>query len=425
MKTTTRITAALALAAAMLLSAGRSASAHAELVSAEPAPNSQITTPPKQIKLVFSEALEAVGNSITLLDAKKTAVTIGKASLDPADDAKTTIVAEVPDGLPLGDYTVQWRNLSVDGHSEAGSFGFTLAAPAAATDMAVKFALVAGNEPVTCGEKIANLGARRTTAQITDARLYVTNVRLLTPNNKEVTLALTPDNKWQSADVALLDFEDGTGLCRDTGNADTNDTIKGKVPEGTYTGIAFDVGLPFAMNHADVAVSKTPLNIQALWWNWQSGYKFARIDLATDSPAPNDKFFIHLGSTGCGEAMADSHATASGATSQGATVTDTAKMDMSAANKPPDEPCANPNLVRVRLSKFDPSKDTVAADLAGLLRGVNIAKSTPEPAGCMSGVDDPDCTNLFPNFGLALDGGACLNDCRGQRLFRATTLPKP
>jgi uncharacterized repeat protein (TIGR04052 family) len=408
-----------ALAGALLLSVNQFAAAHSELVSADPAPNSQITTPPKQIKLVFSEALEPAGNSITLLDAKKKTVDIGKAALDPADGDMKTLIAAVPAALPLGDYTVQWKTLSTDGHSEKGSFGFTLAAPAAMADMAVKFAFVAGNEPVACGKEIKNLGAQRTTAQITDARLYVTNVRLLTANGKEVALALTPDNKWQSADVALLDFEDGTGKCRDSGNADVNDTIKGQAPAGSYTGIAFDMGLPFEMNHADVAVSKTPLNIQALWWNWQSGYKFARIDLATSSPMPNDKFFIHLGSTGCGAAM-DEH----GADPHSATMTETAKMDMSAANKPPEAPCANPNLVRVRLAKLDPAKDTIAVDLAGLLGGVNIAKSTPEPAGCMSGVDDPDCKPLFPNFGLSLEGGECVKDCAGQRLFRVASLPK-
>ena len=257
-------------------------------------------------------------------------------------------------------------------------------------DVTLKFVLKAGNEAVTCGKEITGLGNKRSKAQIMDARLYLTNLRLISAEGKEVPLALTADNKWQSNEVALLDFENATGLCKEGGTKDLNNLVVGKAPAGSYTGIAFNLGLPFELNHADVATAKTPLNVQALWWNWQFGYKFARIDLKTNSPAPNDTFLMHLGSTGCGEVMAMSK----------------------------DKPCKNSNLVQVRLTGFDPSKDTIVADIASLLSNVNVAQPKPQPAGCMSGVDDPDCTSLFPNFGLSLKSGQCVNDCKGQKLFR-------
>ena len=345
MKKLMHLTASFALAAAMLLTANQSASAHGDIESAEPAPNAKITQAPKQIKILFSEELQAVGNSITLLDAKGGKVALGKTQLDPADATRKTLIASVPGTLPPSNYTVQWKNLSVDGHSEQGDYTFTFAAPAAMANVALKFDLLAGKDPVACGKEIKNLGAQRNSAQITDARLYVTNIRLIGADGKEVPFALTPDNKWQSDKVALLDFENGTGLCRDGGNADLNDTIKGKAPAGSYAGIAFDMGLPFQMNHADVATSKTPLSVQALWWNWQNGYKFARIDLATNAPAPNDKFFIHLGSTGCGEVTMSEGAmkpattmTGTLAISDTAAVSGTVMMDMSAGNKPPEKP---------------------------------------------------------------------------------------
>lgn len=53
---------------------------------------------------------------------------------------------------------------------------------------------------------------------------------------------------------------------------------------GRYTGLAFDMGVPFALNHADVTAAPSPLNIQALWWNWQGGYKFMRVDMRTGAP---------------------------------------------------------------------------------------------------------------------------------------------
>lgn len=402
MKTSIQLVAAFALATSLALTTNRSTSAHAMLVSAEPAPNSTIGASPKQIKLTFSEALQDVGHAVTLLDEKKNKVEIGKPMLDPQDKSKKTLVAQVPTELAVGKYTVEWKTLSTDGHTEKGSFTFTLAEMA---QMTLKFAFKAGKEPVTCGKEIRNLGARRTTAQIMDARLYVSNVRLIGPGG-EVPFELIPDGKWQTDRVALLDFEDGSGMCKETGNADLRDVIVGKAPAGKYTGIVFDVGIPFELNHADVAVEAAPLNIQALWWNWQTGYKFVRIDLATNSAPPNDKWFIHLGSTGCGkmEHGSDPHGM---------------------ANKPPEKPCNNPNVVTVRLNRFDPNKDQIVADLAGLLTNVNIAQSTPKPAGCMSGVDDPDCRRLIPNFGLSLRNGQCVNGCRGQRFFRTEAMATP
>ncbi len=404
MKNSIRRAAIFALAASLILTTNRTTHAHAMLVSADPAPNSTVGVSPKQIKLVFSEELQAVGHSIALLDEKKTKIELGKPMLDPEDKAKKTLIAEVPTTLAAGSYTVEWKTLSTDGHTEKGSFKFTLAEMA---EMTLKFAFKAGKEPVACGKEIKNLGARRTAAQIMDARLYISNIRLIGPGG-EVPFELVPDGKWQTDRVALLDFEDGTGMCKETGNADLRDVIVGKAPAGKYTGIVFDVGIPFELNHADVAVEAAPLNIQALWWNWQTGYKFVRIDLATNSAPPNDKWFIHLGSTGCGK-MEKGHSS------------DPHGM----ANKPPEKPCNNPNVVTIRLNRFDPSKDQIVADLAGLLTNVNIAQSTPKPAGCMSGVDDPDCRRLIPNFGLSLAKGQCVNGCRGQRFFRAEAAPKP
>jgi hypothetical protein len=154
MKTLIQLTASFAVAAAVLLTANHILSAHAELEGAVPAPNATLTTAPKQIKLVFSEALQAAGNRITLRDARKAKVAIGKTARDPSDSAKKTLIASVPDKLPVGEYTVEWKNLSVDGHSEKGSYTFFLAAPAAWTDPAIKVAVKAGKESEGCGKGI-------------------------------------------------------------------------------------------------------------------------------------------------------------------------------------------------------------------------------------------------------------------------------
>lgn len=75
--------------------------------------------------------------------------------------------------------------------------------------------------------------------------------------------------------------------------------------------------------------------------------------------------------------------------------------------------------MEVRFDEFDLENDVTVADLAGFLESVNLAESDPMPPGCQADFDHPDCLQLFPNFGLDLDTGECLEgDCSGQTLFR-------
>lgn len=281
-------------------------------------------------------------------------------------------------------------------------------------NITLNFALKAGDEDVVCGNSYPNIGANPATIQIKDARFYLSNVQLINGNGESVQLELNEDGKWQNDGIALLDFEDGTADCSEIGNADLNNQIQGTVPAGLYTGISFDLGIPFELNHQDVVAASTPLNIPALWWNWQYGYKFARIDLKTDAPAPDNQFFIHLGSTGCGELMDVGANTEEGDEEE----TENTHGGGGMGAMPPSMPCNNPNVVSVTLTDFDPSQSIIVADLASLLESVNLKEPVPMPAGCMSGVDDPDCEFLMPNFGLSLEDGQCLNGCTEQRFFR-------
>lgn len=244
-------------------------------------------------------------------------------------------------------------------------------------DVTLRFALNAAGEPVACGQTYEGFGTAKNSIELLDARFYLSNIRLISLDGTEAPLQLTPDSQWQSDQVALVDFEDGSALCSDGGTAELNDTVKGTVAPGYYTGIAFDMGVPFELNHQDVTAASAPLNIPALWWNWQYGYKHARIDLRTDV-AENNTFFIHIGSTGC---------------------------EAASPEQSPATDCANPNVVSVRLMGFNPTSSVIVADLADLLANVNLSENMPEPPGCMSMAMDPDCTNLFPNLGLTLMEG--------------------
>lgn len=90
--------------------------AHAELISATPAPGSSVETL-KEIRLVFSEPIMP-GGQIELLQDFMAAAEL-QPVVDPND--ATVLVTAVPP-LPDGVYTVQWTVTSADSHPISGSF---------------------------------------------------------------------------------------------------------------------------------------------------------------------------------------------------------------------------------------------------------------------------------------------------------------
>jgi uncharacterized repeat protein (TIGR04052 family) len=276
---------------------------------------------------------------------------------------------------------------------EAGGNGhggeMAMGLPTVGPEVTIRFAATVGNRPVDCGMIYDGVGTTSSTISINDYRFYIANVRLINAAGEEVPVELTQDGKWQYENVALLDFEDGSSFCQSAGNPDLNDKVVGTVPEGEYNGLLFDLGVPFELNHLDTTTAPAPLNIPAMWWNWQVGYKYVRIDLQTPQ-SQTPAWFIHLGSTGCQSAD---------------------------GNTPPTEPCSNPNTTTVRLSEFDPVRNFVIADLATLLSNVNLDESVPMPPGCMSGPEDTDCAGLFPGFGLELATGL-MSESAPQTFFR-------
>ncbi len=138
-----RAALALAAAAAVLLvgpvaagpaldrSTGFVAVGHSQLVSSSPGAGDTVTTPPTEIRLVFSEPVEPRYTSLDLLDPHGKAILVGAGSPDPTDPR--TLVASIPAGTTLTDgvYTVNWRALSAaDGHSTDGFVTFGVGAAA-------------------------------------------------------------------------------------------------------------------------------------------------------------------------------------------------------------------------------------------------------------------------------------------------------
>jgi methionine-rich copper-binding protein CopC len=119
-----RFTAAL-LAGVVLAGGVPGASGHAVLVRSSPAARATLTQAPGRIELWFNERLEPAYSTASVWDAAGMQVDRRDATVGP-DDPKRLSIAIAP--LPVGQYTVRYRVLSVDGHLVNASFVFTIAA---------------------------------------------------------------------------------------------------------------------------------------------------------------------------------------------------------------------------------------------------------------------------------------------------------
>jgi uncharacterized repeat protein (TIGR04052 family) len=205
-------------------------------------------------------------------------------------------------------------------------------------------------------------------ATVHNLQFYLYDIELLDERGMAHPLKLVAGEPWQSEQVALVDLAGESGTKR-------NEVVRG-MPHGAgkYTGIRFTVGVPFALNHANPLTAAAPLDRGPLFWTWQSGYKFLRADF--------DQSSFHLGSTGCSSAS---------------------------ALRPPAQPCAQPNRMRVQLNG-DPVGGVIRIDLAPLVAS----------AGACTGNygHEQACAAAYASTGLQPETGACADEvCSGQKLW--------
>jgi len=91
----------------------------------------------------------------------------------------------------------------------------------------IRFQAQVGEEAFACGRQYEGIGVTKSKISGRDFRLYVSNVRLLGTTGKETPVELDQDGKWQLDNLALLDFEDGTGRCSN-GTPEMNRQIPAK-----------------------------------------------------------------------------------------------------------------------------------------------------------------------------------------------------
>lgn len=291
----------------------------------------------------------------------------------------------------------------------AAGLSLLAAAPAGAAatkHVDLKFAAMAGKQPVACGTAIPGLGMASQSAQLADLRFYVSGVALIRGDGKAVPVKLRASSfqlTRKAGSVTLIDLENGKGGCSQEGTAATNADVRGTVPAGRYKGLRYTVGVPEALNHTDLSAAPAPLNLTAMGWSWQVGRKFLKIE--TTDPS----FMVHLGSTGC-----------TGNPAGGASVT-----------------CTSSNRVVVRMTSFDPSRQKVAVDVKALLAGSDLSGGmssmgtmgmAAQPgmdmdtgAACMSGPGETNCAPVFKALGIGWNtksGGGAASPSK-QTVFRA------
>ncbi|MBV2129411.1 MbnP family copper-binding protein [Arsukibacterium indicum] len=156
---------------------------------------------------------------------------------------------------------------------------------------------------------------------------------------------------WQQSQLVLL----GTN-CQ--GNSNWQVHFQQPLISGQ---LSFTLGLPFAINHQNPLTATTPLNHGDMFWSWQLGYKFLRLDMQSQLQG----WAFHLGSTGC----------------QSASVL-----------RPPLTPCNAANTYRITL-RYQPGQH-LHLDLAQLL---NQLVPTVDNS-CMSDNLLASCQLLFNNL---------------------------
>lgn len=133
----TRVRSAWRAAAAtlvVLFAVPRSAHAHGNLKSSQPAADARLMTAPRELRLNFTEAPELAFTRVTLVGPGGEA-----AAIDPlqfAADSHRSVIAVIRGALSAGTYTVVWQMAGEDGHVMRGRYAFSIAPGAAGLGVA-------------------------------------------------------------------------------------------------------------------------------------------------------------------------------------------------------------------------------------------------------------------------------------------------
>jgi hypothetical protein len=302
---------------------------------------------------------------------------------------------------------------------ETGVAGGGVSEPQSVT---IRFKATVGNAEFACGQVYDNQGTASTTIVPRDLRFFVEGVRLVDVQGREVPVVLDERAPFQSQEVALLDFEDGSAACIN-GNAELNSTITATVAPGHYVGIVFSTAVPQELNHADPTTLPAPLQAGGLSWGWLFGYRFLVAEVVSEPQYRGE------GGTG-GEGVGGRHSGGDGGADHtvgeggadpghgpsmpgglfhlgSVECTSSEEPDF---NAPPTTDCAKQFRNEIRLDGFNPADNVIVADVGALFSAVDLSSDST----CHS-FAGAACPALFGAVGLDYTTG---DRTEGQTFFR-------
>ena len=236
----------------------------------------------------------------------------------------------------------------------------------------MKVQLLWQGEPLNC-ESTFMAGQEHNTWFIEQFQFFISNIQFGSDSLgwQEVKLSETA---FQTENTVLLGTkclttQQSTTLAN-AGNWNINFAENTIISE--YSRIRFSLGVPFESNHLNPISQKSPLNLPSMFWVWQTGHKFMRLELAGN----NMQWLFHLGSTGC----------------QSASVM-----------RAPKKACRYPNRFDfdIPIEHNDGESIALNIDLAVLLKNVSLTAVS----SCQSETDSLTCQQLFSNLSLDKAGG--------------------
>lgn len=198
--------------------------------------------------------------------------------------------------------------------------------------------------------------------QVEQFQFFISNVEYKSTKGKWLKWPMLT-NARQAKDVALIGgyFVEG---CAEQMQVENWQLSLQAIEQEDISKIRFTLGVPFQLNHLNPLKQPSPLNDSSMFWVWQTGHKFMRLELNSE----NNHWLFHLGSTGCKSAS---------------------------ALRAPQERCQQANTTVIELD-IDVTAPAIKVDLARLLNNVTLSDST----SCQSAHQDKYCQALFSNLGI-------------------------
>ena len=236
-----------------------------------------------------------------------------------------------------------------------------------------------------------NAGQENKTWFVEQFQFFISNIEYGSEEAgwQKIDLTQTP---FQTSDTVLLGVNCKAGKQHSTAENKGNWTIKLESSTDVIiedsNNIRFTLGVPFEVNHLNPISQKSPLNLPSMFWVWQTGHKFMRLELA----ANNEQWLFHLGSTGCKSAS---------------------------VMRAPETKCLYPNQFYFELSVAKNSVDQLLlnVDLAELLNNVELTSSS----SCQSEQGKKSCQQLFINLAL---GSQINSHSKISQVFKAVSIKR-